>query len=157
MKKLLFVCAFVMGISAVGFAQGGGPQGTPEERAAASLERPNMAAYNFTADQKTKVLAILVKQNKSSDSLRTAATAGGADPQTAFQTLGPKLAPISAANEAAIVALLTPDQKKTYDAALATAKERNPATTTAIIRSFGGGRRGGGGNGGGGGAPAGGN
>jgi protein CpxP len=133
MKKLLLMCAFVMGISAVSFAQGGGPQGTPEERAAASLERPNMAAYNFTADQKAKILPILVRQNKTQDSLRTAATAGGADMQTAMPAMMAKMAPVSAANEAAIVALLTPDQKKTYDAALATAKQNNPNATTVLV------------------------
>jgi hypothetical protein len=132
MKKLIIMMALVAGVITVSKAQGGGPQGTPQERAAATLERPNMAAYNFTADQKAKIVVILTNQNKSSDSLRTAAMAGGADPQTAYPAMAAKLAPISAANEAAIVALLTPDQKKTYDAALAAAKERNPNATTVF-------------------------
>ena len=132
MKKLIIMLALVAGVTTFSKAQGGGQQGTPEERAKASVERPNVAALNLTADQKTKVVAILTKQNKSQDSLRTAANGD-------FAAMGAKLTPISAANEAAIVALLTADQKKAYDAALATAKQTNPAATTVVIRM--GGRR----------------
>ncbi len=139
MKKLIIMMALVAGVTTLSKAQGGGPQGTPEERAAATLARPNMDAYAFTADQKAKIVVILTRQNKSQDSLMTALTAGGGDRMAAMQAMGPKIAPIATANEAAIVALLTPDQKKTYDAALAAAKERNPNATTAIIRM--GGRR----------------
>ncbi len=133
MKKLLIMIALVAGVATLSKAQGGGPQGTPEERAKASLERQSMAAYNFTADQKAKLTVILTRQNKSQDSLRTIVMAGGADPQTAYPAMAAKLAPISAANEAAAVALLTADQKKTYDAALATAKQNNPNATTVLV------------------------
>ena len=71
------------------------------------------------------------------------AVAADADMQArmaAMQAMAPKMAPISAANEAAIVALLTADQKKAYDAALAAAKERNPAATGVFTGGFGGGR-----------------
>ena len=137
--------ALVAGVTTFSKAQGGGPQRTPEERAKMTVDGQRMAAYNFTADQKAKIVVILTKQNKSSDSLRAtmpalAADADRAARMQAMQAMAPKLAPITAANEAAIVALLTPDQKKTYDAALAAAKERNPNATTVIAGGFGGGR-----------------
>ena len=148
MKKVLLVCAFLVGLSTLSFAQGGGPQGTPEERAKMTVDGQRMTAFNFTADQKAKVVAILTKQNKSSDSLR-AANAGGDR-----AAMAPKLAPISAVNEAAIVALLTADQKKAYDTALAAAKERNPNATAVFTGGGGRGGQGGGRGGNGGGAPA---
>ncbi len=125
MKKLIIMMALVAGVATLSKAQGG-PQGTPEERAKTTIEGQRMAAYNFTADQKAKLTVILTRQNKSQDSLRTASNGD-------FQSMGPKLAPISAANEAAAVALLTADQKKTYDAALAAAKEANPNATTVLV------------------------
>ena len=50
MKKLIIMLALVVGVTTFSKAQGGGQQGTPAERAARTLDRPNMAAYNFTAD-----------------------------------------------------------------------------------------------------------
>ncbi len=145
MKKLFIMIALVASVATLSNAQGGGQQGTPEERAQRTIDGQRMAAFNFTADQKPKVLAILVRQNKSTDSLRATmpAPAAGADRMAAMQAMAPKLAPISAANEAAIVALLTPDQKKTYDTALAAAKERNP-NATAVFTGGGGRGQGGG-------------
>jgi protein CpxP len=74
MKKLLLVCAFVIGVSAVSFAQNGGGGGrnrTPEQQVARLKD-----SLSLTTDQVAKVTVILAAQAKSQDSLRTA-NAGG--------------------------------------------------------------------------------
>jgi hypothetical protein len=58
--------------------------------------------------------------------------------QEAFQAIAPKRAALGAPVEQAILAMLTPEQKKTYDAALAAAKERNPNATAVFTGGFGG-------------------
>ena len=104
MKKLLFVCLFVIAAGTATFAQGG--QGrTP----AAQLERLKGAVTGITADQETKILAIYTAQTKSSDSIRAAA---GDDMQSAF----PKMQAVRTAGSAKIKALLTADQQKQFDA-----------------------------------------
>jgi hypothetical protein len=122
MKKFLIIAALL--VSAVSFsnAQGRGQQGTPEERAQRTLDGQAVASINLNADQKAKTLALLVRQNKSTDSLRTALNGD-------FQAMGPKMATIRESNEKLFISWLTPDQKKAYDAALAAAKQNNPNAT----------------------------
>jgi hypothetical protein len=148
MKRIVIICALL--ISAVSFTKaqggGGGQQGTPEERAQRTIDGPAVASLNLTADQKAKVLPILVSYNKAQTDMMAKAQAGG--DMAAVRT---QMTTLAADDEKQIVALLTPDQKKAYDAALASAKERNPNAATVVI---GGGRGGRGGQGGG--APAGG-
>ena len=104
MKKLLFVCLFVVGASAMSFAQG--PQRpTPD----AQLERLKGAVTGISADQSTKLLAIYTAAGKSQDSL--IATANGD-----FSSIREKMAPLRAAQSAKIKALLTADQQKQFDA-----------------------------------------
>ena len=106
MKKLFFACLFIVGASAMSFAQGGpGGARTPESR----LERLKGAVTGITADQSTKLMAIYTAQGKSQDSLRTAL---GDD----FGAMREKMAPITATYNAKIKAVLTADQQKAFDA-----------------------------------------
>ncbi|HTH81434.1 MAG TPA: hypothetical protein VL490_00780 [Mucilaginibacter sp.] len=103
MKKLLLVCAFVMGVSAVSFAQGRQPQ-TPEQ----SLTRLKAAVTGITDDQATKLTAIYTASIKSQDSLRTAVP--DRDTRMPAQTA------LRTATNAKIKAVLTADQQKQFDA-----------------------------------------
>ena len=118
-------------------AQGpGGPPPPPAERAKSFFTNERFAAFAFTEDQKAKMTPMLVRFYTSTDSLRaTMAPDGGME---AFQAMAPKRAAIAAPVEQAMVGMLTPDQKKTYDAALAAAKERNPNATGVFTGGFGG-------------------
>jgi hypothetical protein len=139
MKKLVIICALL--ISAVSFTKAQGQQRTPEEIAQMTLDRPNIAALNLTADQKAKITPILVAYNKANAEAMTKAMAAGGDRQAAFTEVRTKMAPMAAENEKAIVALLTADQMKAYNTALEAAKERNPNATSVFVggRGFGGG------------------
>ncbi|MGP8260314.1 MAG: hypothetical protein ACLQM6_10230 [Acidobacteriaceae bacterium] len=108
---------------------GGGGRGgmTPEARVAAID-----TAVTLTADQKTKITAILTDDQKKMTDLRNS----GED----FSTLMPKIQAIRTEENAKIKALLTDEQKPKFDAWVA-------AQPTY------GGRRGGGGGAPGGGAP----
>jgi hypothetical protein len=104
MKKLLLVCAFVIGVSAVSFAQGRQQQ-TPAQQ----LDRLKTAVTGITDDQATKITAIYTTSAKSMDSLRTAAN-GDRD------AMREKMMPMRAATNAKIKAVLTADQAKQFDA-----------------------------------------
>jgi Spy/CpxP family protein refolding chaperone len=143
MKKLVIICALL--ISAVSFTKAQGQGGTPEEMAQRTLD-VRLVSLNLTADQKAKLTPMLVAYNKTNVEAMTKARAA-ADPQAAMTELRTKMAPMAAENEKAALALLTADQKKAYDAALAAAKERNP-NATAVFFGGGGGRGGQGGGGG---------
>ena len=62
MKKLILVCLFLLGISAVGFAQAGN---TPADKAARLK-----TALTLTDDQAVKVTAIYANQDRRTDSLK---------------------------------------------------------------------------------------
>lgn len=137
MKKLLLSVSLILGMYAVkaqGF--GGGTPPPPAERAQAFFTSERFTAFAFTEDQKAKITPLLVKFYTSSDSLTATMPAGGG--QEAFQQMAPKRAALAEPYEKAIVDLLTPEQKKTYDAALAAAKERNPNATRVFTGGFGG-------------------
>jgi len=137
MKKLLIIGALLIGAVSFSNAQGGGfNQGTPAERAQRTVDGQMFAALNLTADQKTKTLALLTTQNKSTDSLRATIPAGS-DMRTAMQELRPKITVIAGANETKFISWLNADQKKAYETAMAAMKATNPNA------SFGGGGRGG--------------
>lgn len=57
MKKLLLMCCFLIGISAVSRAQGGGMRKSPEERA-----KDLQTQLKLSDDQTTKVTAIYKEQ-----------------------------------------------------------------------------------------------
>ena len=136
MKKLLLSVCLLLGIYVVQAQGPGGPPPPPAERAKNFFTNERYAAFAFTEDQKTKITPMLVKFYTSSDSLRATMPADGG--QEAFQAMAPKRAAIAEPYEKAIVAMLTPEQKKTYDAALAAAKERNPNATGVFTGGFGG-------------------
>lgn len=96
MKKFLLMCCFVIGITAVSRAQGGGRM-TPEDRVTAM--KTNL---KLTDDQSAKILAIYKDANVKRDSVRNA----GGD-RTAMR-------PIMEATNAKIQAILTDDQKAAY-------------------------------------------
>lgn len=136
MKKLVLSACLLLGMYAVKAQGPGGPPPPPAERATAFFTNERYAAFAFTEDQKAKITPLLVKFYTSSDSLRATIPQGGGP--EAFQEMAPKRAALAAPIEQSIVALLTADQKKTYDAALAAAKERNPNATGVFTGGFGG-------------------
>ena len=137
MKKLLLSAVLLLGVFAVKAQGPGGPPAPPAERAKNLFTNERYAAFAFTEDQKAKITPLLVKFYTSSDSLMATMPAGGGP--EAFQAIAPKRAALGAPVEQAIVGMLTADQKKAYDAALAAAKERNP-NATAVFTGGGGGR-----------------
>lgn len=112
MKKLLIVCAFLMG--AVGFAnaQGGGGRqaGTPEERAKRSTDQL-VERLKLNDDQKTKVSTIYLDQAKAQAKMMEEMQAGG--DRTAMRE---KMTKMRADVDAKLNEVLTEDQKKEYKA-----------------------------------------
>jgi hypothetical protein len=108
MKKLLLVCAFVVGISTISFAQGR-QQRTPEEQVAALK-----TSLTLTDAQAAKATVIFTAQTKSMDSLRTAANGD-------FASVRPAMTAMRTATSAKIMAILTPDQAVIYKKQLADA------------------------------------
>lgn len=110
MKKVLLVGAFVLGISAVSFAQGGpGGQGgrrggTPEQQ----LERLKTSITGITDAQSAKLLVVYQAAGKSRDSLTTALNGD-------FSAMREKMAPITAATTAKLKTILTPEQFTAYE------------------------------------------
>jgi protein CpxP len=106
MKKLVLVCAFVIGVSAVSFAQGGGGmRRTPKEQ----TDRLKEQIAGITDDQATKITAIYAVQTKRIDSLRTAA-GDGADMRALF----PKFTPITTEANVKIKAVLNTEQATAF-------------------------------------------
>ncbi|MES2378179.1 MAG: hypothetical protein V4553_16435 [Bacteroidota bacterium] len=121
MKKLLLVCAFVCGVSAVSFAQNGGGGGggrnrTPEQQVARLKD-----SLSLTTDQVAKVTIILAAQAKSQDSLRTANAGGDRAAMRPAQTALRKVYTDK------ITAILTPEQAEKYkkQQAAQQARQRN--------------------------------
>jgi protein CpxP len=101
MKKILLMCCFLVGITAVSRAQGG-QRMSPADRA-----KQMQTQLKLTDDQTAKITAILQTQATKMDSVRTAAN-GDRDAQRAGS------APFRAAATAQIKAILTPDQAAAY-------------------------------------------
>ena len=97
------MCCFVLGISAVSFAQGGRMQRSPEEQA-----KGLQTQLKLTDDQTAKVTAIYQMQAKSMDSLRTASNG---DRQAMMQAMRP----MREATNTKVKAVLTADQVTAYD------------------------------------------
>lgn len=136
MKKLVLMLALL--VSAVTFSKAQG-QMSPEERVKMTLDGQRLASLNLTADQKAKLTPMLLAYNKTLMETMTKVRDSGGDMQTAMADFRTKNAPMISENEKAAVALLTADQKKAYDAALAAAKERNPSASAVFFGGFGGG------------------
>ena len=123
MKKVLLVGAFVLGISAVSFAQGGpGGQGggrrgggTPEQQ----IERLKTSVTGITDDQTAKLMVVYQAAAKSRDSLSTALNGD-------FSQMREKSAPITAATTAKLKAILTAEQFTAYEKAQAARMQGGP-------------------------------
>jgi protein CpxP len=103
MKKLVLVCAFVLGVSAVSFAQGGGQRRTPKEQ----TDRLKEQITGITDDQAAKLTVIYTEAGKKRDSLMTAANGDRSAMMAGFM----KITPLT---DAKIKAVLTADQAKAY-------------------------------------------
>lgn len=101
MRKIMLVCCFLLGLTAVSRAQGGG-QRNPEDRA-----KQMQTQLKLTDDQTTKVTAILKVQATKMDSVRTAANGD----RTAMRAA---MGPIRTATNDQIKAILTPEQAAAY-------------------------------------------
>ncbi|MFD0748901.1 hypothetical protein ACFQZS_02025 [Mucilaginibacter calamicampi] len=112
MKKVLLVGAFVLGISAVSFAQGGGGGGRMGRTPEAQVEGLKTSLTGITDAQSAKLLAVFQTQSKSQDSLRTALNGD-------FGAMREKMAPITASTTAKLKGILTPEQFAAYEKAQA--------------------------------------
>ena len=102
MKKIMLICMFLLGITAVTRAQGGGQRMSPADRA-----KQMQTALKLSDDQTAKITAILQTQSTKMDSVRTAAN-GDRD---AMRT---GMMPIRTNAMGQIKAILTPDQLAAY-------------------------------------------
>ena len=140
MKKLVLSVFLLLAVIAVKAQGGGGGQRQmlpPAERAKALFSNERFSTFAFTDDQKAKITPLLTKFYTSSDSLMATMPQGG-DRMANFQAIAPKRAALSAPVEQAIVAMLSPEQKKTFDTSLAAMKERNPNANAVFTGGFGG-------------------
>ncbi len=112
MKKVLLVGAFVLGISAVSFAQGGGGGGRMGRTPEAQVEALKTSLTGITDAQSAKLLAVFQTASKSQDSLRTALNGD-------FGAMREKMAPITASTTAKLKGILTPEQFTAYEKAQA--------------------------------------
>ena len=103
MKKFLLMCCFLLGITAVSRAQGGGQRMSPEDRA-----KQMQTQLKLTDDQTAKVTAILKVQATKMDSVRTAANGDR-------QAMRSAMMPLMKDTNDKIKAILTPEQATAYD------------------------------------------
>jgi protein CpxP len=102
MRKIMLLCCFLLGITAVSRAQGGGGRMSPEDRA-----KQLQTQLKLTDDQTAKITAIYTAQSAKRDSIRTAANG---DRDAMMQAMRPLM---QATNDK-IKAILTPDQAAAY-------------------------------------------
>ena len=103
MKKLLLMCCFLIGVTAVSRAQGGGGMRmSPEDRA-----KQLQTSLSLNDDQTAKITVILKAQAAKRDSIRTASN-GDRDAMRAG------MMPIRTASMNQIKAILTPDLAAAY-------------------------------------------
>jgi protein CpxP len=93
MKKMMMICLFLLGISAVSYAQG------RQRMSAADRVKAMKESLKLSDDQVTKITAVYDAQMKSIDSLRNA----GGDMRSQMRPM------MQAANEK-VKAILTPEQ-----------------------------------------------
>ncbi|NCD71182.1 hypothetical protein [Mucilaginibacter agri] len=106
MKKLILMLAFATGLSTLSYAQT--THKTPQERAAHHTQTLQKK-LNLSADQTTKVNAILLSQATRVDSLKSVAkTSDKKANHKAFKD-------IKVTTDAQLTAVLNPDQKKAYE------------------------------------------
>jgi len=103
MKKFLLMCCFLIGITALCRAQGGGMRKSPEDRA-----KDLQTQLKLTDDQTTKITAIYKAQATKMDSVRTAANGDR-------QAMRSAMMPLMKDTNDKVKAILTPDQATAYD------------------------------------------
>jgi len=103
MKKFLLMCCFLIGVTAVCRAQGGGMRRSPEEQA-----KNLQTQLKLTDDQTTKVTAIYKEQSTKRDSIRTAANRDRDAMRSAMM-------PLIKSTSDKVKAILTPEQATAYD------------------------------------------
>jgi protein CpxP len=99
MKKIILLCLFLAGMSAVSFAQG---NGTPADKAAALKN-----SLALTDDQTAKVTAIYTAHNNSMDSLRKQDNGD-------YGAMMKKMMPVIMSTNDKIKAVLNPTQAATF-------------------------------------------
>ncbi|MFD2871532.1 hypothetical protein ACFS5N_03560 [Mucilaginibacter ximonensis] len=104
MKKLLLVCAFVIGVSAVSFAQGGGRMGMSPK---VQVDTLKAHVAGITDEQSAKILAVYQGARKQRDSLMEAANGDRQAMMSGFMKM-------QTATDAKISAILTADQAAAY-------------------------------------------
>ncbi|MFI5138059.1 MAG: hypothetical protein ACHQIM_09540 [Sphingobacteriales bacterium] len=102
MRKIMLLCCFLLGITAISRAQGGMMRMSPADRA-----KQLQTQLKLTDDQTAKITAIYTAQNTKRDSIRTAANG---DRDAMMQAMRPLM---EATNDK-IKAILTPDQAAAY-------------------------------------------
>ncbi|MNK29962.1 hypothetical protein D3C87_483680 [compost metagenome] len=109
MKKLLMICGLMLGIAGFANAQQGGGQGRmmmkPEERVKQLDEK-----LKLSDDQKTKLTTVFTEQAEAMKKFREEMQGGDRD------AMREKMQKMRAENDAKVTAVLTDDQKKTYEA-----------------------------------------
>ncbi|GGE67109.1 hypothetical protein GCM10011413_37160 [Pedobacter psychrotolerans] len=111
MKKLLMICGLMLGIAGFTQAQQGGGQGRggmmmkPEERVKQLDEK-----LKLSDDQKTKLTTVFTEQAEAMKKMRE--DMQGAD----RDAMREKMQKFRADNDTKVSAVLTDDQKKTYEA-----------------------------------------
>jgi protein CpxP len=96
MKKIMMICLFLLGVSAVSFAQG------RQRMSTADRVKAMKETLKLSDDQVTKITAIYDAQTKSMDSLRNA----GGDRAA--------MRPMMQATNDKVKAVLTPEQATAY-------------------------------------------
>lgn len=110
MKKLMMICGLMLGIAGFANAQQGGGQGRmmmkPEERVKQLDEK-----LKLSDDQKTKLTTVFTEQAETMKKMREEMQGGGDR-----DAMREKMQKMRADNDAKVTAVLTDDQKKTYEA-----------------------------------------
>jgi protein CpxP len=108
MKKLMMICGLMLGIAGFANAQQGGGQGRmmmkPEERVKQLDEK-----LKLSDDQKTKLTTVFTEQAETMKKMREEMQGGDRD------AMREKMQKMRADNDAKVTAVLTDDQKKTYE------------------------------------------
>jgi uncharacterized coiled-coil protein SlyX len=109
MKKLMMICGLMLGIAGFANAQQGGGQGRmmmkPEERVKQLDEK-----LKLSDDQKTKLTTVFTEQAETMKKMREEMQGGDRD------AMREKMQKMRTDNDAKVTAVLTDDQKKTYEA-----------------------------------------
>lgn len=108
MKKMLLMCCFLMGISAISFAQNGGSNQNNRGMRTPTAQADRLKeSLKLNDEQVAKIKTIYEGQSKSMDSLRTALDGD-------MSGMREKIMPIMTTTNDRIKAILTPDQASAF-------------------------------------------